>query len=543
LPIKNAILDGEAVVEDRNGISDFAALQAALKANRTEGILFYAFDLLYLNGYDLRGAALVKRKALLESVIDPESKNGPLRFSAHFNSHDAEALWKHLCRLSAEGLVSKQAGRPYQSGRNADWVKVKCANRQEFVIIGYVPSTTVPKAIGSLVLGVNEGGKLVHVGRAGTGYSLQMAQELFGALKKIECGRPPVEGPLPAQAKRDVRWVEPILVAEVEFRGWTASNMVRQAAFKGLREDKAPAEIIRELAVDGKPQEREVRTHVKLTHPDRLLWPQAGITKSALADYYARVWSLIAPHITARPLALVRCPNGVDQGCFFQKHQWQGSGEHIIPVNDPEDRDALVSIADLDGLIALVQASVLEIHPWGSASKSLGTPDRLIFDLDPGEKINWSDLAAAAKALRNRLRDDGLESFVKTSGGKGLHVVFPVVPRASWEEAKSYCRSIAQAMAADNPKRLTATMSKRERSGRIYVDYLRNDRGSTAIAAYSTRARPEAGISTPLDWNELDTISSAKHFTARRLQNLHGDPWQAMAKTKQRLPRKSRSHI
>jgi bifunctional non-homologous end joining protein LigD len=299
--------------------------------------------------------------------------------------------------------------------------------------------------------------------------------------------------------------------------------------------------------VDGKPQEREVRTHVKLTHPDRLLWPQAGITKSALADYYARVWSLIAPHITARPLALVRCPNGVDQGCFFQKHQWQGSDEHIIPVNDPEDRNALVSIADLDGLIALVQASVLEIHPWGSASKSLGTPDRLIFDLDPGEKINWSDLAAAAKALRNRLRDDGLESFVKTSGGKGLHVVFPVVPRASWEEAKSYCRSIAQAMAADNPQRLTANMSKRERSGRIYVDYLRNDRGSTAIAAYSTRARPEAGISTPLDWNELDTISSAKHFTlanvARRLQNLHGDPWQAMAKTKQRLPRKSRSHI
>ncbi|MBO0734637.1 MAG: DNA ligase D, partial [Methylocapsa sp.] len=422
--------------------------------------------------------------------------------------------------------------------------KTKCANRQEFVIIGYVPSTSAPKAIGSLVLGFYDNKKLMHAGRAGTGYNLQMARELFAALKKLEFNAPAVEGPLPAQAKRGVRWVEPRLVAEVEFRGWTSANMIRQAAFKGLREDKVPGEIVREpLAEASGAHDPGYRVSVKLTHPDRLLWPEAGFTKQALADYYTQIWPLVAPHITGRPLALLRCPLGVDHGCFFQKHLWQGSGEHILPLHDPEDPEPLVSIAGLEGLISLVQADVIEIHPWGSAAKALDKPDRLVFDLDPGEGIGWSDLVAAAKQLRGRLREGKLDSFVKTSGGKGLHVVVPLVPRAGWEEAKDYCREVAEAMARDNPEGFTATMSKRARGGRIYVDYLRNARGSTAIAPYSPRARPSAGISMPLDWGELELIPAADYFTlgnaGRRLQNIQADPWRNFAKTKQRLAARS----
>lgn len=452
---------------------------------------------------------------------------------------------KHLCRLGGEGIVSKQAAKPYRSGRNGDWLKVKCANRQEFVVIGYVPSSSTPKAIGSLVLGYYEKGKLLHAGRAGTGYNLQAARDLFAALEKIRTDHSPVEGPLPAEAQRNVRWVEPTLVAEVEFRGWTASNMLRQAAFKGLRDDKSASEVVREAAaLDGGQTHaaRAPRLTMTFTHPDRLLWPRAGFTKQALADYYVSVWELIAPQITGRPLSLVRCPAGVDQSCFFQRHQWEGADPHIVPVIDPEENKPLVSIKDLDGLIALVQASALEIHPWGSKAKTLETPDRLIFDLDPGENIGWADLVGVAREVRTRLRDDRVESFVKTSGGKGLHIVAPIAPTSGWDEVKEYCRSVAEAMAAERPDRVTATMAKRVRGGRIFVDYLRNARGATAVAAYSTRARPEAGISMPLDWDELDDIGSGDHFTlanvGRRLNGGLFDPWQGMDKLKQRLPAK-----
>lgn len=543
VPVANAIFDGEAVVEDKNGISDFVALQQALKANKTESVIFYVFDLLHLNGHSLQNVPLIKRKAVLENVIAAANDIGKLRFSAHFECRDAEKLMNLLCRLSAEGLISKRIEKPYHGGRSLDWLKIKCANRQEFVVVGYVPSTTVPKAIGSIVLGVYDQNKLMHAGRAGTGFSLKAAQELFTNFKKIERQQPAVYGPVSAQAKRDVRWVEPTFVVEVEFRGWTANNMVRQAAFKGLREDKASTKIIREpaaTAVEGFTEKTERRTEVKLSHPDRLLWPESGVTKQALAEYYARVWSLAAPHLIGRPLALVRCPNGVDQGCFFQKHLWQGKTKHIVPVNDQKDNEILVSIADFDGLIELVQASVVEIHPWGSTSKKLETPDRLVFDLDPGENIGWSDIVAAAKDIRARLRDDKLESFAKTSGGKGLHVIVPIAPRANWDEAKAYSREVAQAMAAHNPARLTAAMSKRERKGRIYVDYLRNSRGSTAVAPYSTRARPEGAISMPLEWDEIDAVSAADHFTlanvGRRLRNLSVDPWREMPRLKQYLP-------
>jgi bifunctional non-homologous end joining protein LigD len=470
-----------------------------------------------------------------------------LRYSAHFFSRGYELL-QHVCRLGGEGIVSKRTDKPYRPGRNGDWLKAKCTNRQEFVVIGYVPSSSTPKAIGSLVLGYYENGKLLHAGRAGSGYNLQTARDLFAALEKARIDDTAAEGPLPAEARHNVRWVAPSLVAEVEFRGWTAANMLRQAAFKGLREDKAASEIVREAAPpERQPQAKQPpKPNVRLTHPDRLLWPRAGFTKGALADYYASIWNFIAPNIVGRPLALLRCPAGIDNGCFFQRHHWEGADPNILEIDDPEEDKPLIGIANLDGLIALVQASAVEIHPWGSKAKALNKPDRLIFDLDPGPQIDWNHLVAAALEVRASLARDKLESFVKTSGGKGLHVVAPVAPRATWEEAKDYCRAVADAMAGANPDRVTATMAKRERSGRIFVDYLRNGRGSTAAAAYSTRARPEASISMPVEWSELDTIGSADHFTlfnySRRLGDLGSDPWHGMDELKQQLPgKKSRA--
>ncbi|MGH6846654.1 MAG: DNA ligase D, partial [Methylocella sp.] len=528
------------------GIADFAALQEAIKAGRNDAITFYLFDLLHLNGHDVKPLPLLQRKEFLERVVSAAAPGGPLRYSAHFASRGDELL-QHVCRLGGEGIVSKHTDKPYRSGRNGDWLKAKCANRQEFVVIGYVPSSSTPKALGSLVLGYYEDGKLLHAGRAGTGYNLQTARDLLAGLEKIRIETPAAEGPLPAEARRNVRWVAPSLVAEVEFRGWTAANMLRQAAFKGLREDKTAPEIVREAASpEREPRAKQPRKPtVRLTHPDRLLWPRAGFTKQALADYYTSIWKFIAPNIVGRPLALLRCPAGVDHGCFFQRHHWEGADPNILKICDPEEDKPLIGVANLDGLIALVQASVLEIHPWGSKANALNKPERLIFDLDPGNNTGWNDLVAAALEVRARLAHDKLESFVKTSGGKGLHVVAPVASRATWEEVKDYCRAVADAMAGDSPDRMTATMAKRERAGRIFVDYLRNGRGSTAAAAYSTRARPEAGVSMPVEWSELDAIGSGDHFTlansSQRLVGFGPDPWEGMDMLKQRLSRK-KSH-
>ncbi len=493
---------------------------------------------------------MVERKALLQQLLQSAPEGGVLRNSEHF-SIDGDRLLRHICALNAEGIVSKRTDSPYRSGRGRDWLKIKCANRQEFVIVGFSPSTAAPKAIGSLALGFYENGKLLYAGRAGTGFDAETASSLFAKLDRIKSDKPSVGDPLPAEARRNLIWTEPKLVADIEFRGWTSANLLRQASFKALRDDKPPNEVVREVAVSpAEPPACEQQplastppqTSVKLTHSDRVLWPQGGFTKRALADYYASVWHWIAPHVVGRPLALVRCPTGIGPGCFFQKHRWDGADAHVVLTQDPTEEKALVGIKDFDGLMALVQASVLEIHPWGAKAENLDAPDRLIFDLDPGDGILWRDLVAGALEVRARLRGDGLESFVKTSGGKGLHVVAPIRPQSSWDKAKDYCRGVAEAMAAASPSRFTATMAKRERSGRIFVDYLRNARGSTAVAAYSTRARPEAGVSTPLDWSELDSIERADHFTLgnfqRRLKTLRADPWADMATATQALPGK-----
>lgn len=538
LPASNALIDGELVVEGGNGASSFSALQADLSEERTDRFLFYAFDLLFLDGEDLRRKPLVERKAALAKLL--AGVPDPLRYSEHFEE-DGDVMLRHACRLSLEGLVSKLADAPYRSGRFKDWRKSKCTERQEFVIGGYVPSTVSSHAIGSLVLGVYEDGRLRHVGRVGTGYTARIAADLWKQLQPLARDKSPFAGKLSAEAARGVHFVEPTLVAEIEFRGWTGERNLRHASYRGLREDKPAAEVVQEGAPEMNA-DRPRGSSVKLTHPDRIYWPEDGVTKQGLADYYTQVWPKIAPFIVARPLALLRCPDGITEACFFQKHAWRGINKAIRLVPDPKDKggEPLLTISDFDGLIALVQAGTLEIHPWGAPLAGLEKPDMLIFDLDPGPGVGWPQVIEAAKEVRARLEADGMAAFVKTSGGKGLHVVTPLAPKAGWAPAKDYAKAVADRMAADDPDRFISVATKAKRGGRIFVDYLRNARGATAVAPYSTRARAGAAVSMPVTWEELDQLASAAQYTVEnaptRLASLDADPWEDFRAAAKPLP-------
>ncbi|MBP0581253.1 DNA ligase D [Labrys sp. LIt4] len=528
LPVGSALLDGELVVEAATGASDFSTLQADLSEGRFDRFVYYGFDLLYLDGYDLRALPLIRRKALLQELLARAAKE--IRFSDHFEESGAMVL-RHACRLSLEGVVSKLRVAPYQSGRGRSWVKSKCSARQEFVVGGYVPSTTSRTAIGSLVLGVYQGDDLEPVGRVGTGFTRSVAEDLYRRLEGMRVKQSPFGRPLTAEEGRQVRFTRPELVAEVEFRAWTADRHLRHAAFRGLREDKPAKEVVRETRKKAGTMAGVPRRTVKLTHPDRLYWPEQGVTKEGLADYYADVWRVVAPFVVGRPLALLRCPDGIEGPRFFQKHAWKGLNEHILEVNDPKDRDGqpLIAIEDLDGLIGLVQAAVLEIHPWGSTLADWERPDMITMDLDPGDDVAWTEVIAAAEEVKERLEQAGLAAFVKTSGGKGLHVVAPLKPKAGWPKVKAFTKGLADAMAADSPDRFVSTITKAKRHGKILIDYLRNQRGSTAVAPYSTRARPGAAVSMPVAWEELAPAIGPAYFTVTntptRLAALAADPW------------------
>lgn len=537
LPVATALIDGELVVETGSGASDFSALQADLSAGRLDRFALYVFDLLHLDGFDLRGVPLIERKKMLEQVVGGEP--GLIRYSSHFDENGGLVL-RHACRLSLEGVVSKLRDAPYRSGRGKAWVKSKCSARQEFVVAGYVPSSTSRKAIGSLLLGVYRDGDLEHVGRVGTGFSGAVAGDLFERLDRMRIAQSPFAGKLTAEEARLARFVRPELVAEVEFRAWTADGHLRHASFRGLREDKPACEIVREVPKGKASARKPQRRTVALTHPDRLYWPDEGVTKEGLADYYAEVWRHIAPHIVGRPLALLRCPSGITGQKFFQKHAWKGLNKHIVLVQDPKDKakdkakdkdsEPLISIDDLDGLMGLVQSAVLEIHPWGSTVADWERPDLIVMDLDPGEGVAWERVIAAAGEVRQRLEDAGLNAFVKTSGGKGLHVAAPLKPQADWPAVKAFTKAMADGMAADSPDRYVSTITKSKRRGKILIDYLRNQRGMTAVAPYSTRARPGAAVSMPLGWQELSPGIGPDYFTVAntptRLAALASDPWE-----------------
>ena len=428
----------------------------------------------------------------------------------------ATSILRHVCRLGLEGIVSKLREAPYRSGRSKSWSKSKCASRQEFVIGGYVVSTTSRRAIGSLALGVYDKGALRYVGRVGTGFTAAMAEALFRRLEPLQVARAPFAEKLNADQARQLRPVKPELVAEVDFRAWTADGHLRHASFRGLREDKPAAAIVRETEAAPEPPELE-RSTVKLTHPDRLYWPEAGVTKEGLADYYSDAWPRMAPFIVGRALAVLRCPDGITGQMFFQKHIWKGAGAGIATLRDPrEPGETLIGVSDLDGLLALAQGAALEIHPWGSTAEDWERPDILVMDLDPGDGVAWDQVIAAAREIRERLRLAGLCGFVKTSGGKGLHVAAPLRPQAEWPEVKAFAKAMADSMAADSPDLFVSTVTKARRGGKIFIDYLRNQRGATAIAPYSPRARPGAPVSMPLDWDELECGDRAGPFHHRQ---------------------------
>jgi len=549
LPAGTALIDGEVVVE-KNGVSDFSALQDALK-NKKENFVYYVFDLLHLDGADVTGEPLTERKAALKQLVK-HADDGVIRYSDHFAIPGSEMM-QHARELKIEGVISKRHDAPYRSGRSDDWIKAKVHANQEFVIVGYKDATHLKGAIGALVLGYYRDGKLTYAGRSGTGYTVQAARDLWKKLQPLRRDTPAFGKPPEEERGRKGIWVEPRLVAEVEFTGFTAQGHVRHAAFKGLREDKPAKEVVQETPMPTKSKAKKSaksakragkdsasnETAVKFTHPDRVYWPDAEVTKQQLADYYTAVWDHMAPHLTSRPLALLRCPDGIESECFFQKHAGAGIiSDHIQRTRDSHGEE-LLSIGDLDGLLTLVQAGVLEIHVWGSTIDDVEHCNRIIFDLDPGDDVPWSAVNKAAREFRERLADLKLESFVKTTGGKGLHVMLPVTG-APWDAAKDFAHAMVLAMEADSPDKYVSKMTKSIRGGKIFLDYLRNGRGATAVAAYSTRARKGAAVSTPVSWDELGPKLTPNKFTVlnigKRLATLKQDPWADVGKVKQRLP-------
>ncbi len=551
LPATSALIDGEVVTEGNDGVSSFSLLQQDLKESRHDRMVFYPFDLLFLDGSDLRQLPLVSRKSALARLLKREAAGGVLRFSKSLTEPGTKLL-RHACKLGLEGIVSKLADAPYRSGRGHNWIKTKCSDRQELVVTGVVPSTADARAVGALVLGFYERGKLRYAGRTGTGFTRDTARSLFRRLMTIKRDKTPFEA-VPAE-ERGVRkpiWVEPSIVVEVDFHGWTHSDHIRQASFQGVREDKAAKDVVREKAVAAASRTATVKRSaplkkadvsvagVRLTHPDRIYWDDAKVTKHDLADFYVQVWKWMRPHVIGRPISLVRCPEGASGQCFFQKHARAGiPTEHLHLV--PEKGDKIITIDELDGLIALVQGGVLEIHTRGTTVDDRERGDRLVFDLDPGPGTSWKDVVAAARDVRERLAGIKLKTFLKTSGGKGLHVVLPIKPEP-WDTVKKFCRTVAESMEKDEPDRYVATATKARRDGRIFIDYLRNSREATAVAPYSTRARAGAPVSVPIEWSELGTLKGANQYTvqnlAQRLSRLRKDPWANIGRITQSLPK------
>lgn len=533
LPCGTALIDGEVVALSESGVSSFGALQEALSEGATGALVFFGFDLLHLDGQDLRADPLLARKGRLEDLFRGADETGPLRYSEHF-IEPGQTMLRHACRMGLEGVISKRADAPYRSGRGRDWVKSKCTLRQEFVIAGYVPSKGSGRELGSIVAAYHEGGALKPAGRVGTGFTRASAAALKKRLDALRSESSPFEGA--AGREKGVVWVKPTLVAEVEFGAWTASKTLRHASFLGLREDKPAEDVVaeqpaqapagKELASEtnaesdsgsGKAKRKPAKaasqkaaskatTTVKLTSPDKPLWPDIGFTKQDLLDYYATVWPVMAPHVIGRPLSLVRAPNGIGGHSFFQKHAMPGMPETIHRIRD-KDGEELLFIRDFDGLAALVQLGTVEIHLWGATVEAVETPDQIIFDLDPDPGVPLAAVREAALTVRDRLKEVGFDSLLKTSGGKGYHVVMPLEARAGWDRVKGFARDFAQALAGSEPTRFTATLSKKARKGKIFVDYLRNGRGSTAIAPYSTRARPGAPVAMPIAWDDLATTA------------------------------------
>ncbi len=591
LRVDSAILDGEAVVLDSEGRSDFQALQAMLKEKDHAEPYMYVFDLPFLNGVDLTSEPLIERKKKLEKLLKGRDLTPYVIYTRHVRGRGGEVL-HHACEMSLEGIVSKRIDARYVGRREATWVKSKCQQRQEFVVIGFTEPQGSRSGFGSLLLGYHDAGKnLVYAGRVGTGFNDKLLHDLRAQLGRLQQKTSPTALPPPARERRNARWVKPTLVAEVRFTGWTRDRMLRHPAFIALRTDKPASEIVREMPVappastmtdppsetiqpgEGKkmparktsakkkvnspsgmgvPPMRLPPRHgrdasatkqhsastdstdqvagVRLTHPDKVLYPGHDVTKRDIAEYYQAVQKWMLPHAVHRPLALVRCPAGQSTKCFFQRN-WTNTlpaAVGKINVGTSRQKELHVAIEDLSGLISLVQMSVLEVHVWNCGGDDIEHPDQLVFDLDPGPGLTWKHLIQATLTVRDTLNDLGLSTFLKTSGGKGFHITVPIEPTVGWDAAKRFCQTIAESL-SNNSDLFVSNMRKDLRGGKVYIDYQRNGRGATAVAPYSTRAREGAPVSMPISWDQITTLASASDFTVKSaasyLKKRKADPW------------------
>jgi bifunctional non-homologous end joining protein LigD len=563
LPARSALLDGELVLADLRGRTSFEGLKAALGEHREDSLTYVIFDLLHLDGHDLRGQPLLERKRRLEELLR-DSQQGPLRYGTHVAGRGAEAFGR-ACRLGLEGVVSKRADAPYESRRGGAWLKSKCTQRQEFVIVGYTQPSRREFELGSLVLGVHEDGRLRYAGRVGTGFDARQRGELRRRLDKLATPRPPFEIPREPEL-RDAVWARPKLVGEVAFTEWTSDGRLRHPSFQGLREDKPAKEVVVEKPKTSrehrKPTPRAARSvalsrgdtapmavaGVRLTHPDKLLWPEDGVSKQELARYYEAVAPAMLPHLRDRPLTLVRCPEGSGRGCFFQKHAGPSAPAQIGVISMPEKngKAPYMTVRSAAALVALAQIGALELHIGGVRADAPLQPDRMVLDLDPAPDVPFARVMEAARELRRRLSRDGLRSFVMTTGGKGLHVVVPLARHASIEEVAAYAAGLARGLERDDPAHFVSKASKAARSGRIFVDWIRNARGATAICPFSTRARPGAPVAVPLAWSELKAGLKPDGFSleqARARATRRTDPWKGHDTARGRLPAPPASRV
>jgi bifunctional non-homologous end joining protein LigD len=588
LQIDAAILDGEIVVLTESGKTSFAALQAAFDESKPSPLTYFVFDLLHLNGHNLRNQPLIERKQWLADLMGTLPPDDSIRLSEHVEG-SGKQTFEEACRLGAEGIVSKRSTAPYTGGRSSSWVKAKCIRRQEFVIGGFTEPNGASnqtrnhlRGIGALLLGYYEDHHLKYAGRTGTGFTESSSRKLRERLEALRRVKPAFTR-VPAAAARGVIWTEPKLVAEVQFSTWTADHIVRQASFKGIREDKAAEEVRREEAdpqlskelaeenrekkgaegargKEQRPADRETKSAsatkrasspteekkapaIRVTHPGKIIDPVTKLTKQALVDYYLAVAQQMLPHVAGRPLSLVRCPEGAAHQCFFQKHWERGMPSGVdaiaVPNKNGKGSENYVTLSTAEALAGLAQMNVLEIHPWGSTNADLDDPDRLIFDLDPDEAVSWRTLADAAREVQERLQKLELKSFLKSTGGKGLHIVTPLRPEHDWSVIKAFAQAIALEMESENGQLYISKMTKAARKNKIFVDYMRNERGATAIAPYSPRARPGLTAALPLRWAELKGAERPRFpiadFAGWR-SRLGRDPWKEMDKFDQRLP-------
>ncbi|WP_269716973.1 DNA ligase D [Caulobacter sp. NIBR2454] len=537
--LPDCIIDGEVVALDENGSPDFAGLQAALSDGQTEDLIYYVFDLLFAKGEDLRALPLSERKERLKALLDDARlDDGRIRYVDHFAT-GGDAVLQSACRMSLEGIVSKKLDAPYRSGRGETWTKAKCRAGHEVVIGGY---TTTGDAFRSLIAGVHRNGKLVHVGRIGTGYGKDKVAKLLPRLKALETDVSPFTGPNAPRKAANIHWVKPTLVAEIEYAGFTGDGSLRQASFKGLREDKPAAEVESDAPVPvedaelaqpkptGKATPKAADNQVlgiTISSPDRVLWPNAGDgapgTKLDNARYIEAVADWMTPHIKGRPCSVIRFPDGVGGQAFFQRHLAKGMSSLITAVSVDGDRQPYIQIDRKEALIALAQFGSIEFHPWNCQPGDVEHAGRLVFDLDPSEELGFDVVIEAAREIRDRLEELGLVSFCKTTGGKGLHVVTPLTGGKSaveWDRAKAFAREVCDRMAADSPDRYVINMAKKVRKGRIFLDYLPNDRMSTAVAPLSARGRPGATVSMPLNWTQVRAGLDPKRFNIRTVPAL-----------------------